>query len=115
MSQGYALKPKERHFALRSERADGAAQIRVEGELDLSVVGLVDREVERAEATDAAEIVLDLGELEFLDASGVGLLLQLKARSESNAGRLRITGSESPQVRRVLELTGVDELLPLED
>jgi anti-anti-sigma factor len=118
MSQGnQVLEPNQRNFALHSDRVDAGGQIRVgvEGEMDLSVIGLVDREVERAEATDASRIVLDLDELEFIDASGVRLLLHLNARSENDGGRLRITGAHSPQVQRVLELTGVGELLPLED
>ena len=117
MSQGnQALEPKQRNFALHSNRLDRGERIRVgvEGEMDLAVIGLVDREVQRAEATEASKIVLDLEELEFMDASGVRLLLQLNARSESNGGRLRITRARSPQVQRVLQLTGVGELLPFE-
>jgi anti-anti-sigma factor len=116
MSQGY-LRPKERHFELHSNRLDRGEHIRVgvEGELDLAVIGMVDREVERAEATDATLIELDLEKLEFMDAAGIGLLLELNARSEGNGRRLRITGAGSPQVRRVLDLTGVSEILPLED
>ena len=118
MSQGYpALKPRERRFELRSDRLENGEQVRVgvEGEMDLSVVGLIDREVERAEATDATRIELDLDKLEFMDASGVRLLLELNARSQSNGKRLRITGAAAPQVRRVLDLTGAGAVLPLED
>jgi anti-anti-sigma factor len=118
MSQGnQVLEPNQRNFGLHSDRVDAGGQIRVgvEGEMDLSVIALVDREVERAEATDASKILLDLDELEFMDASGVRLLLDLSARSEGDGGRLRITGARSPQVQRVLELTGADALLPIED
>jgi anti-anti-sigma factor len=118
MSQGtQMLKPWDRRFALHSDRLEGGEQIHVglEGEMDLSVIGRVDREMERAEATDASKIVLDLDELEFMDAAGVGLLLQLNTRSKSNGGRLRIRSAGSPQVQRVLDLTGVGELLPLDD
>jgi anti-anti-sigma factor len=118
MSQGYeVLKPNERQFELRSDSLDRGERIRVgvEGELDLAVIDLVDREVERAEATDASRIELALDKLEFMDASGVGLLLELNARSQANGRRLLITGAESPQVRRVLDLTGVGEVLPLAD
>jgi anti-anti-sigma factor len=68
----------------------------------------------RAEATDAARIELDLDQLEFLDAAGIRLLLDLSHRSRSNGNRLRIREASSPQVRRLLELTGVANLLPIE-
>ena len=55
-----------------------------------------------------------LDQLDFLDASGVRLLLDLAQRSRRNGRRLRIKPGNSPQVRRVLELTGVVEHLPLE-
>ncbi len=79
------------------------------------MIGSVDREMRRAEASDDPRIVLDLGELEFMDASGVRLLLHLSARSEANGDRLRIIPSRSPQVRRVLELTGAGDALPMLD
>jgi anti-anti-sigma factor len=117
MSQGRegALELDGRRFVVRSDRISGDEYIRVAGEMDLSVIGLVDREVERAEASDATRIVLDLDQLEFMDASGIRLLLHLNARSESDGRRLRITHASAPQVQRVLELTGARELLPFED
>ncbi len=117
MSQGRegALELDGRRFVVRSDRIRGHEYIRVAGEMDLSVIGLVDREVERAEASDATRIVLDLDQLEFMDASGIRLLLNLNARSEGDGRRLRITPATAPQVQRVLELTGARELLPFED
>jgi anti-sigma B factor antagonist len=102
-------------FELFSERIEGAEHISVSGEMDLSVIGEVDREVRRAEAGDAPSILLDLKRLEFMDASGIRLLVNASARSEINGGRLRITRASSPQVKRVFELTGVGEFLPFAD
>lgn len=112
MQQG---KPRleERSFWVESERTDAVQHVRVLGEMDLSVVAELDSEMRRAEATDATEIQLDLDRLEFLDASGVRLLLELNRRSRSDGGRLRIRPASSPQVQRLLEVTGVDELLPM--
>lgn len=117
MSQGIAKTsgPDGRNFDVRSERSNGDAQVSVLGDLDLSVIGSLDREMQRAEASDASRIVLDLGELEFLDASGIRLLLHLSARSRSNGGRLRITRARSPQVQRVIDLTGAGDVLPFLD
>jgi anti-anti-sigma factor len=117
MSQGNEGTPRmdARCFSLHTERTDAGEHVRVMGEMDLSVIGRVDREMRRAEATDAARIVLDLDELEFLDASGIRLLLQLNARSQTNGGRLSMRRAQSHQVRRVLELTGVGDVLPFVD
>jgi anti-anti-sigma factor len=113
MKQG---KPRldDRSFSVESERNETVERVRVTGEMDLSVVGELDSEMRRAEATDAKRIELDLDELEFLDAAGIRLLLDLNHRSRSNGGRLRIRPASSPHVQRVLELTGVEELLPIE-
>jgi anti-anti-sigma factor len=117
MSEGNANTSRldGRNFAMRIERSHDDAHICVLGELDLSVIGSVDREVLRAEETDAGRIVLDLAELEFLDASGIRLLLHLTARSKSNGERFCITRARSPQVQRVIDLTGAADVLPFVD
>jgi anti-sigma B factor antagonist len=106
--------PDDRSFAVQSERSDNVQRVRVRGEIDLSVVDELDGEMRRAEATDAKRIELDLDRLEFLDASGVRLLLDLQERSRNNGHRLRIRPASSLQVRRVLDLTGAGELLPID-
>jgi anti-sigma B factor antagonist len=113
MKQG---KPRleDRSFSFESERSEAVERVRVQGEMDLSVVQELDSEMRRVEATDAERIELDLDELEFLDAAGLRLLLDLDRRSRTDGGRLRIRPASSPHVRRVLELTGVGELLPIE-
>ena len=108
------LDATDRAFSVRTERDEAVERVRVLGEMDLSVVGELDSEMRRAEATDADRIELDLDQLEFLDASGIRLLLDLDRRSRNNGGRLRIRPATAPQVRRVLELTGVGELLPIQ-
>jgi anti-anti-sigma factor len=117
MSEGNQGTPEmERmRFAVRRERAGSDERIQLLGEMDLSVIGSVDREVGRVEAGDATRIVLDLEELEFLDASGVRLLLHLNARSQSNGRRLCLTKARSPQVQRVIQMTGAGDVLPFLD
>jgi anti-sigma B factor antagonist len=116
MQQGLfrALRPS-RTFEVSSDRSNGSHRVSLCGEMDMAVTEAVDHEVRLAEESDANRIVLDLDRLEFMDASGVRLLLELDARSRSNGGRLRITGASHPQVARVLELTGADTVLPFVD
>src|SRR5262245_1957865 len=101
-----------RKFEVTTVRTEGAHTVHAVGEMDLSVTGDLDREMRQAESSDAKRIVLDLDQLDFLDAAGVHLLLDVTARSRANGGRLRIKRARAPQVRRVLELTGAGEILP---
>ena len=108
------LDARDRAFSVRTEHDEEVQRVQVLGEMDLAVVGELDTVMRRAEASDATRIELDLDQLEFLDVSGVRLLLDLDRRSRGNGRRLRIRPANSPQVRRVLELTGAEQLLPIQ-
>jgi anti-sigma B factor antagonist len=98
---------------MRSERSDDRHVITLEGELDLDGVERVTEELERAEASDARQIVLDLSGLTFLDSSGVRLIVCANLRSRANGDRLRLIRG-STRVQRVFELTGVLDRLPFD-
>jgi anti-sigma B factor antagonist len=61
---------------------------------------------------DASPVVLDLGEVDFIDSTGLRVLLWGAERSRQNGNRLRMR-NESAAVRRVIEVSGVESLLPL--
>ena len=84
------------------------------GELDLDGVDRVSEQLLRAEASGATQIVLDLTGLQFIDSSGVRLILEADARSRANGTRLRLTRA-SAAVRRVFVLSGVEDRLPWDD
>ena len=58
------------------------------------------------------QLVLDLSELEFMDSTGIRLILQAREHAlRHGAGFLLVRGSDA--VMRVLELVGLDEQLDL--
>ena len=101
-------------LTIRSERAGDVHTIALFGELDLATAGDVEQELQRVEAGDAASIVLDLSGLTFMDSTGVRLLVNASTRSRTDNGRLRLLRGPA-SVQRVMELSGVDELLPFAD
>lgn len=101
-------------LTLRSEREGEIHTICLIGELDLATADPVQAELERVEATDAAAIVLDLSDLTFMDSTGVRLLVNAQSRSRADSNRLTLLRGRAA-VQRVLELTGVDALLPFAD
>jgi anti-anti-sigma factor len=87
---------------------DGAAVLRIRGDLDIAVEDDAVAAVSRAFATDPppALLVLDLSEVEFIDSSGLRALLRIHSAHGPNV-RL---GPVSDVVERLLELTGTLDL-----
>ena len=77
------------------------------GELDVATVQRVEDELRAIEATDVAQIILDLSGMTFMDSSGAHLIARAAARCTINATRLRLRPGP-PHVQRVLALAGAD-------
>ena len=88
---------------------DGLVIVAVEGVVDLNAAALFEESLSIAEATDAETIVVDLDRVSFMDSTGVHVLLQFSIPEDRRA-RLALTHG-SPQVRRLLEITGVRRYL----
>lgn len=70
--------------------------------------------MEDAEKNGATTLVIDLGSLEFIDSTGLTCLIRANAReTESGLGMWVLSGGD--QVKRVFELSGMDEHLQLVD
>ena len=59
--------------------------------------------------TRAGVVVLDLARVSAVDASGLGLMLQLRKETESRGSRFKLMNA-SKLVRRVLEITRLDSV-----
>ncbi len=101
-------------LTMRSEREGDVHTLRLSGELDLATAAEVQRELEHVETTDAESIVLDLSELTFMDSTGVRLLVTAHARARADSNRLTLLRG-GRAVQRILQLSGVEPLLPFAD
>lgn len=101
-------------LTVHSEREGDVHTIRLSGELDLATADDVQRELERVEATEADSIVIDLSELTFMDSTGVRLLVTAHARARADSNRLTLLRG-GRAVQRILQLSGVEALLPFAD
>jgi anti-anti-sigma factor len=82
------------------------------GELDLANAGTAESALGAALETNDTQVVVDMSELEFIDSTGIALLVTAIGH-DGDAARVRFVPSASPAVTRVLELTGLAERLPL--
>jgi anti-sigma B factor antagonist len=82
------------------------------GELDLANAGTAETALQASLAGDTSQVVIDMQELEFIDSTGIALLVAALGNNGSET-RVRFIPSAAPAVTRVLELTGLSERLPL--
>ncbi|MEV6734430.1 STAS domain-containing protein [Streptomyces sp. NPDC051364] len=98
------------------ESAARSIVVRVGGEMDIDRAPLLhealDSVITRPDCP--VEIVVDLAELTFCDSSGLNALLQARLTAEQHGRRIRLH-APSPQVIRLLEVTGADQLFPVTD
>jgi len=98
-------------LSLNVVEGDGVCTISVAGELDLANADTLGHALERV---GDDEIVLDLSELEFIDSTGIALLVAAHHRLNRNGDvGFRLIPSEDPSVCRVMALTGLDAELPI--
>jgi len=88
-------------LTIGSWRDHGTHVVLLTGELDVATVHRVEDELRAIEATDAAQIILDLSGLTFMDSSGVHLIARAAARCTIRATRLRLRPGP-PHVQRLL-------------
>lgn len=91
------------------------AVISLSGELDVAGSAQLEREMARiAEDHAPATLVLDLSGLDFMDSTGLRLVVLADRRVREHGGRLcLVRGNED--IQRVFEITRMDERLEFVD
>jgi anti-anti-sigma factor len=109
-----AIAPPPPEFAVEvAEAAGGVRTVRPAGELDIGTAPKLERALlEDRVAGD--RVVLDLADLEFIDSTGLRVIVHAAAAAEQGRWELRLRHGR-PAVRRVFEISGVLGALPFED
>jgi anti-sigma B factor antagonist len=91
---------------------DAPGVVVMAGEIDFSVTPQVrERLLELVGETDA-DILLDMAGLDYIDSSGLAMLLELRKHLQDSGRSVRVR-SISPQVRKLFNLTQLSELFGL--
>jgi anti-sigma B factor antagonist len=107
-------------FEVESEqREDGIHSIAVRGELDMSTAPELEAEIDRVLAGEDVAVMLDLSACEFIDSTGIALIVRTWQRLDGGAdgggeGRLVLCCVNS-QVRRLLKITGVETSISMHE
>jgi anti-anti-sigma factor len=90
----------------------GGVALVLSGELDISVTERVQRELERIEEGRPGILVLDLAGLEFIDSSGMRLVMLAEQRARRDGRRLAVVPGDGT-ARRLLRRLGLEPRLDL--
>jgi anti-anti-sigma factor len=97
-------------LTLSVERRGTTALVVMSGELDLHSCERLTDAVARTLDTAPRAVEIDAGAVGFADSAGLRALLLARADAERHGATLRLT-AVSPQLDRVLSLTGLQEFL----
>ena len=90
------------------EDTEAGHVIRVRGELDLATAPQLAAVLSEAAGQSTVPVVLDLGEVTFIDSSALRTLV-LSGRELTGSGRKLQIGARSDRVAKVLEITQLDQ------
>jgi anti-sigma B factor antagonist len=88
------------------EAAGDACVVRLGGELDLWNAATVREALEGARTASPERVVVDLGEVEFIDSTALGVLIE--ARTKLDDPRAFLLASPGLETRRALQISGLD-------
>jgi anti-anti-sigma factor len=92
----------------------GVRTISVQGELDLSTAPDLEGPLNEALESGEGSVLIDLSRCEFIDSTGIALIVRAWQRLDSGEnGRALVICSQNDQVRRVLEITGLELSIPV--
>jgi anti-sigma B factor antagonist len=105
--------PASRGLSIVTEIDGDTVSVALEGELDLAAAGAFEARLLAAEQLGPRRIVIDLGDLRFIDSTGLRLLLQADARAREHERELLVRPGGAA-IQKVFEVTGALGILRFE-
>ncbi|HET9162357.1 MAG TPA: STAS domain-containing protein [Solirubrobacterales bacterium] len=103
-------------FEVRHEELeDGIRAFTVRGELDMNTAPDLERGLEDALEQSSASIMLDLSACEFIDSTGIALIVRAWQRLSAGDGGRLVLCCSNHQVRRLLKITGVESSISMHE
>jgi anti-sigma B factor antagonist len=101
-------------LTIRVDESGATRTVRVGGSCDLATAPALRQTLHALTPPEVQSVVLDVTDLEFIDSTGLGVVLGAMRRLREGGGSLAIAGAHGI-VRRVLEITDLDKVIPMID
>jgi anti-sigma B factor antagonist len=98
---------------LTVESVDGVVVAGLDGEIDLSNANELSARIAEAAADAPGGLALDLSGVDYLDSTGLRMLLNLASTLREGGHALRLVVKEDSFVSSLMDTTGVRGILPV--
>jgi anti-anti-sigma factor len=88
-----------------------SATVSLSGELDVATAPAMREHIVRLISEGRTSIIFDCTNLDFIDSTGLGVLIGARARCLAANGSVGLSGVK-PALQRLLAVTGIDGLFP---
>jgi anti-sigma B factor antagonist len=105
-SSGYDAPAGGEDFRISVRDDDDSVTVTVEGEVDVATAPAVRDELYRLIESGSKRIVVDLGGMEFIDSTGLGVFVGALKRSREGGGELQLR-SLRPAAHKIFDITGL--------
>ena len=100
-------------FSISSEAGGERVVVTVTGELDVHSAPQLREHLAAVATAGAREVVVDLTGTEFIDSTGIGVIVGALRRLRGQQGSLRLRGVSTPMLR-VFQLTGLTRMMEID-
>ncbi len=101
-------------FRTQVREVEGIPVIELEGEVDLSTSPAFKEEVYKVIESGKRDVVIDLDGLDFMDSTGLGVLVAVLKKTSVEGGSVRLVCSKR-NILKVFGITGLDKVFPIYD
>lgn len=99
-------------LSIRVEAQEGRSTVSLAGECDIGTAPKLQEALQTLRPPDVTHVVLDATDLEFLDSTGLAVIVSAFKRLKEADGALSIACPHGA-VQRVLEISGLDQVIPI--
>jgi anti-anti-sigma factor len=94
---------------------DGIRAFTVRGELDMNTAPELEEQLGQVAPGESAQVVVDLTECDFIDSTGIALIVRSWQRLDSDGGGQLVLCCINTQVLRLLRITGVESSISVHE
>lgn len=97
---------------LSTREVQGRSVVEVTGEVDVYTAPSLDEELSRLIEEGRVNLVVDLSKVEFLDSTGLGVLVKALKRTREHGGSLAVVAT-ADRITKVFRITGLDAVMSM--